>query len=152
MEVEENIPQIDIIYNKRVKSNKLIQLSTSERTNEVLRLIWSSKIELCEEFVLLLLNRANKCLGYIKMSQGGICGTVVDSKLILGIALKSAATGIIISHNHPSGNAQPSMEDIKLTKRLNECCRLFGIQLLDHVIISGDTEHYYSFADEGAII
>ena len=89
--------------------------------------------------------------GLGKISQGGYTGTIVENKLILVTALKTAATGLIIAHNHPSGNITPSGADIQLTKQLNECCRLLDIALIDHVILSGDTETFYSFADEGIL-
>ena len=143
------ITEIDIVYKKKVKSSDLPVIINSARASEILRSIWSDKIELCEEFILLLLNNSNKCLGWVKISQGGMSGTVVDYKIILACAIKSAATGIMISHNHPSGNINPSQADIHCTKRLNECCKMFDIKLIDHVILSGDTDSYYSFADNG---
>lgn len=143
------ISEIDIIYKKKVKSSQLPKITSSNDANELLRSIWSDKIELCEEFVLLLLNKSNKCLGWVKISQGGTSGTVVDFKLILGTAIKAVANGIIVCHNHPSGNINPSTQDINCTKRLKECCKLFDIELLDHIILSGDTENFYSFIDNG---
>lgn len=145
------ISEIDIIYKKKIKSKDLPKIDCSATTNEILRNVWSDKIELYEEFVLLVLNRANKCLGWVKISQGGISGTVVDSKIILAIALKAAASGIIVAHNHPSGGTIPSQADKSCTRRLKECCSLFDITFLDHMILSGDTNDYYSFADNGEL-
>ena len=143
------ITEIEIVYKKKIKSSELPLITTSEKANEILRSVWSDRIELCEEFILLLLNNSNKCLGYVKISQGGIAGTIVDFKLILACAIKAAACGIMISHNHPSGNIKPSQSDISVTNKLKECCKLFDIKLIDHIILSGDTESYYSFADNG---
>ena len=78
----------------------------------------------------------------------GITGTVADPKLILGLALKSAATGIILAHNHPSGNLQPSIQDKDITKKIQEACKLLDITLLDHLIVVPE-DAYFSFADEG---
>lgn len=150
-QIQNIITEIDIIYKKKIKSDQLPTITSSATANEILRNIWSDKIELYEEFVLLLLNNSNKCLGWIKISQGGITGTVVDNKIIIASAIKALATSIIISHNHPSGNIKPSQADIICTKKLNECCKLFDIKLFDHIILSGDTDNYYSFADEGNI-
>ncbi|MBL7870526.1 MAG: JAB domain-containing protein, partial [Cyclobacteriaceae bacterium] len=97
----------------------------------------------------MLTNRANKVLGIFEVSTGGISGTVADPKLIFAAAIKAAASGIILSHNHPSGNLQPSQADIDLTRKIKEAGRFLEIQLLDHIIIT--TEGYYSFADEGLI-
>jgi len=151
MIISENIPELDISYKKKIKSNFLVKITSSKSANEVLRMLWSNKIELCEEFMLLLLNRNNKCLGWIKVSQGSIEGTVVDIKIILAIAIKAFASAIIVGHNHPSGNLNPSSSDITLTKRLKECCKLFEIKLLDHIILSGDIDQYFSMSDEGII-
>lgn len=144
-----NISEIEFVFKKKVKSSERPKIIKSEEANLLLRSIWSNKIELYEEFVLLVLNNANKCLGWIKISQGGITGTVVENRLILAAALKTAATGIILAHNHPSGEVKPSQSDINCTKRLSECCKLFEIKLLDHIILSGDSNDYYSFADDG---
>lgn len=151
IETESRISEIELVYKKTIKSDDLPVITRSTEANKILRELWSNRIELCEEFIVVVLNNANKCLGWVKVSQGGLTGTVVENKLILVTAIKSAATGIIIAHNHPSGNIIPSNADIAITKRLNECCKLFDISLIDHIILSGDTEKYYSFADEGNI-
>jgi DNA repair protein RadC len=100
-----------------------------------------------EEFWILLVNRANKIIGKHQISQGGVSGTVADPKRIFQLALENLASGIILCHNHPSGNIQPSQQDIKLTRKINEGAKLLEINLLDHIIL-GD-ENYYSFADNG---
>jgi len=100
-----------------------------------------------EEFVVLMLNRANEVIGKYDLSKGGIAGTVVDPKLIFKAALEYLACGIILCHNHPSGNPKPSPEDLKLTKKLKDAGTLMEIDVLDHIIIAG--EGYFSFADEG---
>ena len=97
------------------------------------------------------LNAARRILGIYRLSIGGITGTVADPRLILGTALKVAASQIIISHNHPSGNLQPSRQDEELTRKINEACKLMDIRLSDHVIISPKEGEYFSFADEGLI-
>lgn len=89
-------------------------------------------------------------LGVYPLSTGGITGTMVDIRLILSVALKEAATGIILAHNHPSGNLQPSSADRDLTAKIKDACKYFDISLLDHLIIAPDRK-YYSFADEGGI-
>jgi len=98
---------------------------------------------------ILLLNRANKCLGIFTVSQGGTTSTEVDAKLIFATALKCNAINIILAHNYPSGNLSPSGADTQLTKKLKEGGKLLNIDVLDHIIITEDG--YYSFADEGKI-
>lgn len=102
-----------------------------------------------EEFWVLLLNKSNKIIDRIKVSQGGVGGTVVDPKLVLKHAVERLASAVIVIHNHPSGNPQPSDKDIALTEKLKNAAQLFDITLLDHVIIT-DGE-CYSFADNGKI-
>ncbi|MFO7933611.1 MAG: DNA repair protein RadC [Bacteroidales bacterium] len=102
-----------------------------------------------EEFWLLMLNRANRVLGRYKVSQGGLAGTVIDTRIILKKALDNLATSIIVCHNHPSGNNQPSDADVKITGKLKKAAEMLEIKLLDHVIIADNS--YFSFADEGLI-
>src|SRR6201996_5466317 len=102
-----------------------------------------------EEFWIILLGRASKVLGKELISKGGLSGTVADPKVIFHIALQHQASGIILVHNHPSGNLKPSQLDINLTKRLSEAGRLLEIQIFDHLIIC-DTG-FYSFSDENLL-
>jgi len=123
------------------------KITCSSDAVEVLRSIWSDQIEYREEFVILCLNRANKVLGYSKISSGGTSGTVADPKIIFQIALKSNASSIILSHNHPSGNTKPSDSDMKLTQKLQKAGLLLDLQVLDHIVLT--EESFFSFADEG---
>jgi DNA repair protein RadC len=100
-----------------------------------------------EEFWVLLLNRANKVTMKKRISEGGLTGTVADPRIIFKLAVEELACGIIVAHNHPSGNLTASQSDIELTRRLKEAGRVMEIQVLDHLIIAGNK--YFSFADEG---
>ncbi len=102
-----------------------------------------------EEFWILLLNRSNSVIKMQCISKGGVSGTVVDVRLILKPALEHLASGIILCHNHPSGQLKPSEQDLSLTKNIKESARLMDISLMDHLII-GD-QKYLSFADEGIL-
>ncbi len=102
-----------------------------------------------EEFWIILLGRSSKVMSKELISKGGLSGTVADPKVIFHIALQHQASGIILIHNHPSGNLKPSQLDISLTKRLSEAGRMLDIQILDHLII-GDTG-YFSFGDESLL-
>ena len=102
-----------------------------------------------EEFWILTLNRAHKVLGTKKISQGGLTGTVIDTRMILKHAIDKRATSLIASHNHPSGNKSPSEADINITRKLKDAASLMDITLLDHLIITGQS--YFSFADEGLL-
>lgn len=102
-----------------------------------------------EEFWILFLNRANRVTGRMKVSQGGVSGTVTDVRIIMKKAIEMLASGLVICHNHPSGNNSPSESDIRITQKIKEAGALMDIQLLDHLIIAG--RDYYSFADNGAL-
>jgi DNA repair protein RadC len=102
-----------------------------------------------EEFWILYLNRSNRMIHQLKVSQGGVSGTVIDVRIILKHAIEKLASGIIICHNHPSGNIQPSQSDIEITKKLCEAAKLMEVKVHDHLIVC-DTK-YFSFADEGLL-
>ena len=102
-----------------------------------------------EEFWLLILNKANRVVKKVRTSEGGISGTVVDPKKVFKTCLDLHASSIILGHNHPSGNIQPSEADTKITKKIRECGIMLDIAVLDHIIIGDD--RYYSFADEGSL-
>ncbi len=102
-----------------------------------------------EEFWVLLLNRAHRVVKKKRISEGGVSGTVADPKIIFKMALEELASGIIVAHNHPSGNMTASQSDIDLTKKLKEAGKFLEIQLLDHLILCG--QKYFSFADEGML-
>ena len=102
-----------------------------------------------EEFWILFLNRSNKPINRMKISQGGISGTVTDVRIIMKKAVENLASGLIVCHNHPSGNNNPSESDIQITQKIREAGTLLDVQLLDHIIIAGSA--YYSFADNGLI-
>jgi DNA repair protein RadC len=102
-----------------------------------------------EEFWIVLLNRANVVMRLEKVSSGGVAGTVADPKMIFKTALEHLASSIILVHNHPSGNRQPSGADIGLTKKLKEAGGFLDLPVLDHLIYTD--LGYYSFADEGLL-
>lgn len=102
-----------------------------------------------EEFWILLLNQGNKVISRVRISEGGVSVTTVDSKKIFKAAIENLATGLVLCHNHPSGNLKPSQHDIDLTKKLVAAARLLDIRILDHIIF-GDNG-YYSFMDEGLL-
>jgi DNA repair protein RadC len=102
-----------------------------------------------EEFWVLFLNRSNKVMNRMKLSQGGISGTVTDIRMIMKRAIEYLSSGIIVCHNHPSGNLNPSESDSRITQKIKEAGNILDVQLLDHLIIS--EKEYYSFADNGLI-
>lgn len=102
-----------------------------------------------EEFWVILLNRANVVMRTVSISRGGVAGTVADPKLIFKEALEQLASSIVLVHNHPSGNRNPSAADIALTRKLKEAGQLLDLPILDHLIFTD--QGYHSFADEGML-
>lgn len=144
--MENTIAEIQVSYNTNSRVKYKITSSTS--AYEILKSYWNEgRLELQEEFKVILLNRANDVLGIYNMSKGGVAGTVVDIKLLFAVALKCNASGIVISHNHPSGNLNPSEADRAITKKIKQASEIFDIKMIDHIIIT----HlgYYSFLDNG---
>ena len=142
------MPEITLKYKsgnikkvKIVSSNDVFELSKKMFNQDTL--------ELTEEFVCIYLNRQNNSIGWFRLSKGGITSIVVDIRIIYATALQCGATSLIIMHNHPSGNRQPSTEDVNLTEKVNAAGEVLDIKLLDHIIVT--TDKYYSFADEGII-
>lgn len=133
---------------KRRKAQEVIAKKNISSSNDAYLLISPKLSDLqYEEFWIILLNRANKPIETKLIGKGGVSGTVADIKLIFNRALEQLASGIILCHNHPSGNLTPSQADIQLTKKVKEAGKILDIAILDHLII-GDNE-YFSFADDG---
>ena len=132
---------------KELETHERPKVTSSKDAYELLK---SELIDIPhEEFWILLLNRANRVVKKSQVSQGGVSGTVADPKIIFKMALDELASGIILAHNHPSGNLSASQSDLDLTRKLKEGGRLLEVQVLDHLILAG--QKYFSFADEGLL-
>jgi DNA repair protein RadC len=146
---KEGVPEIKIRYN-RTRKSFLGKVTNSKDAADFIRKVYSrGMLQLQEGFVVLYLNRANKILGYYKHSIGGIAEAVADVRLIYATALASASSGIVVAHNHPSGNLAASQSDIELTRKIRDAGKVLDILLMDHLIIT--RESYFSFADNSMI-
>lgn len=144
-----NIADVKLIYLSKVRASDRPKIKCSKDAYDLLLSTWDNEtIEYIEEFKVLLLNRSNSVLGLLSISKGGISGTVTDVRVVLQAAIKSNASGLIVAHNHPSGNLNPSEADSRITQKIKEAGNVMDIQLLDHLIITPG-EDYYSFADNG---
>jgi len=140
------ICEVEVVY-KRPAISSMESIKGKEDIVEVFRkLITEEKIDFKEFFMVALLSRNNHFLGVSKISTGSTNGTVVNIKEILQLAIKTNSSAIILGHNHPSGNLQPSDCDISITRKIKEVCKLCDITLLDHIILT--SEGHYSFIDE----
>lgn len=127
----------------------IAKIRNSEDAFNFAKQFYYDDISIYESCFIMLLNHANNVMGYAKISQGGICGTMVDVRLIAKYAIETLATGVILIHNHPTGYLNSSYEDDKLTDVVKKGLGLLNIKLMDHLIIS--EERYYSYADEGKL-
>lgn len=141
------VPEIKIRMNKG-KAFDVKKVTSSGDIYAILKRIYGRNT-IQENFIMLLLNRANKLIGYYRHTIGSSSATIVDIPMIIGLATKALAQAVVISHNHPSGSLFPSEPDKELTKSLSQALKTVKIVLLDHVIFT--TEGYYSFADEGTL-
>jgi DNA repair protein RadC len=132
---------------KQAESPDVPQIKCSKDVADIFQPLLSDLAH--EEFWILFLNRSNKVINRMKLSQGGISGTVTDVRIVMKKAIEYLASGIIVCHNHPSGNLNPSESDSKITQKIKDAGSLMEIQLLDHLIISD--KDYYSFADNGLL-
>ena len=138
---------VELYKRVQIKQAERKQIVSSETVCEILRPIIGD-IEI-EEFWAVYLNQANKVIRKERLSAGGIAGTLVDVRLIMKGALLCNATGMIIAHNHPSGNEKPSKEDNLITEQVKKAAETLNIRLIDHVIVTSNT--YYSYMDNGML-
>lgn len=144
-----NIPQIKLSYVSDGVGKRPSLSSSKEIVTAIRESYEPGEIEYREYFKVVYLNRGNKVIGMQVISMGGTAATVVDRKIIFTGALLANASGIVLTHNHPSGNTRPSVEDDRITRQIKEGCQILDIRLMDHIIITEDD--YYSYSDEGRL-
>ena len=142
------VAEVQLIYRNETLPENRIQVNSAETAYQVLKHNWDmNRIELVEQFKVLLLDHGNNCLGISEISTGSMHACLVDFRIVLATALKARASKLIPAHNHPSGSLKPSDADIKLTDRLIEAGMIIDIAVVDHLILTAHS--YYSFADNG---
>lgn len=144
------IAEIELVYHNPQPLSERAKIFGSKAAYQALISSWDmSKIELQEQFRVLLLDQQNNCLGISTIATGGISACIADLRLVFALAIKAKATGIIISHNHPSGNMKFSEPDKSLTARFREAGKTLDIEVLDHIIVGRN--EYLSMADSGLL-
>ncbi len=143
--------EVTVHYSTKVKKADRVTIKGAEDCEKVFRAIYdfNGNIEHKESFYTMYLNQANEVIGVTKISEGGIDASVVDPILIFQSAVLVGAKGIILCHNHPSGNLKQSANDERMTEKIKQGCKLLDIRLLDHILITA--ESYKSFANEGIL-
>lgn len=143
--------EVQLVYRNRTPAAKRPKVNSPQQAYDVLLNSWNmDQMELLEECKLLLLDRRLRLMSVASISKGGLSGTLVDPKVVFSIALKRRATSIILAHNHPSGNLQPSHADIQLTRNFMAAGKLLQIPLEDHLIIT--KEGYHSMISDGYLL
>lgn len=144
------VSEVSLIYRSKIKPSLMPMIMKSQDAYHILLNNWDKdKIDFVEQFKVLYLNRGNKVIAIYELSTGGLTGTVADPRLVYVTALKLNATAIILSHNHPSGNLNPSYADKMLTEKIKAAGKMLEIHVSDHIILT--SEAYFSFADEGLL-
>ena len=135
---------------KKIQTNfPAVSVSSSLDSYNFIKQFYGDDIEVFESFYILCLDQSSKTTGYAKISQGGISGTLIDIRLIAKYAVENLSSGVILAHNHPSGQLKPSNADMDLTEKVVGGLGLLRIRVLDHIILTKDG--YYSFLDEGIL-
>jgi len=144
------VSEIELSYMPQIKPSARPVIKGQDDVYQLLIDTWDkTKIELVEQFKIMLLNKCNRVLGICTLTTGTVSETFADPKQIFSVALKANATQIILAHNHPSGNLEPSSKDCDLTKKIKVAGELLDLKILDHIIVT--TEGYYSFTKEGVL-
>jgi DNA repair protein RadC len=125
------------------------KISSSKDGAEYARQFFHDDISIYESFFMIMLNNSQNTIGYVKISQGGITGTLVDVRIITKYAIDILAVAVILVHNHPSGTLKPSSADDAVTSKVKKALDFFDIKVLDHLILTEDA--YYSYSDEGKL-
>ena len=143
-----SITEVELVYRNKIQPKDRLKITRSSEAYNILLNAWDfNKIELVEQFYIVLLDRNNTVLGLSNISTGGVSACLVDPKIVFATVLKSKSSGFIMAHNHPSGNPNPSKADKDLTQRFVECAKFLDVTIPDHIIVT--PREYFSFADEG---
>ena len=140
--------EFQLVKKNNIKISERPLITSSYDSYKILMASWNMGcISFTESFKVILLNKANRVLGIKEISSGGMTACIADPKIIFMTALASGACGIVLAHNHPSGNLNPSKADLDITEKLKNGGQLLDIAVLDHIIVTH--VNFYSFADEG---
>jgi len=147
---ESQVAEISVSYSANIPVANRLTISSPRIAAEILRLTWNPNIiEFHEAFKIMLLNRRMHLLGIVTLAEGSGHQTPVDLRHLMAIVLKTNASAIILAHNHPSGDSEPSVADKQMTELVVLASELFSIKVCDHIILTA--ESYFSFSDNNII-
>lgn len=142
------VAEIEVSYTPNIKPSARPKVTGQDDAYKLFMETWDkTKIELVEQFKIMLLNNANRVLGICTLTNGNGRGTIIDAKQVFSVALKANATRIILAHNHPSGGLIPSKNDHVITKKIEVVGHFLDLKVIDHLVVT--EEGYYSFSLEG---
>ena len=145
-----NVAEVALSYKNSVPYNQRTKITGAKDAYRILRKLHDDNtIDYTETFKVLYLNQANHVLGYKIVSEGGITSTYSDIRTIMQGALLTNASGVILAHNHPSGNVKPSREDERITEQISKAAQLLNIRVLEHIVYT--RENHFSFTDQGRL-
>ena len=151
LDLEGKIPLIEVRYQTNLPKSMRYRVKDSQSLFSLFHSLWNKSTFEYQEIVwVALLNQANEVLGVFEHARGGLSYTTMDIPQIMGIALKANAAGFAIAHSHPSGDIEPSLRDMKVTKEFEEAAKYLKLRFVDHLILSPFGE-YYSFLDKGKL-
>jgi DNA repair protein RadC len=140
-----SLAELKVSYKRREKNPASPIINSEMRCESYLRSVWQAEtIELREEVLLVCLNTALGVLGWVRVAEGGMSTATIDPRIIFGVALATASSGIILAHNHPSGNVDPSEEDDRVTRELAKAGKLLNIRFVDHMILTRHSSYSYA--------
>jgi DNA repair protein RadC len=144
-----NLGEVEVSYKYKSSLNQRPKLSSPNEVFDFAKYLFhEERLGLQEQFIVIYLNKSNRVIGSCNLFTGSISACVVDMKLILAIGLKLMANGVILLHNHPSGNIKPSQQDLSLTTKIKNALELLDMTLIDHLIVSPD-QRFTAFTQEG---
>lgn len=142
------VAEIELTYSAAVKASERLKIACPKDAYAILLKNWNAgRLDFVEEFKIIVLDQASRVLGICDISRGGITSTIADTRLIFAAALKAGAVGIILAHNHPSGQLIPSQADKNMTAHIRTAGDILEIKVLDHLIVT--SEGFLSFVDDG---
>jgi len=136
-----------LAYKEKIMQS--VDIKNSQNVYDFIKSMWHSDIQIIERFLLLTISRKNSIISYQWISQGGLSGTAIDLRIIFKTAIEALSSAIIVCHNHPSGNLNPSDADITITDKISSAGNILDVKLLDHLIITSNA--YYSMADNNLL-
>ncbi|MEC3908892.1 JAB domain-containing protein [Tamlana sp. 2201CG12-4] len=147
--MKDKVNEISVSYKEKIRTMESKGIKSSEDAAKLFFESWNrDTIGFQETFKVLLLNNANKMKGVYQLSTGSLTGTMIDMRILFAVIIKTLSVGVILAHNHPSGQLKPSEADKRLTQKIQKASKFFDVNVLDHLIIVPNG-HYYSFADNG---